>query len=132
MWIKLFRNWVFTIRKGKIEISLELVIRNFVSILMFSILISLFLNCIVCEMDHLILDVFKIIVKRGSSNIALSKPVKSHSTIHFCCQHKMPYIKFSSFIQHWLLNILLDNKSFFWIIFRVWSFNYFLNLIFTI
>lgn len=72
----------FLVRQPHVEVSLELIERNFVSGLKFAVLLTLFLDRIVSEVDKLVLDIFGGVFFAGCANIALLVPICSLDTIH--------------------------------------------------
>lgn len=65
---------------------------------MLSIESGVLLNGIICQMDHLVPNIFQVEVEWRCSDVALSVPVGSHETVEPTNDHVMPYIELPAFI----------------------------------
>ena len=66
---------------------------------------------VIGEMNFYIPYFFYVVVRGGSSDVALPKPIKSHPPMHFCSQHIMTNIEFPPFVKKRPLNIFLNDES---------------------
>jgi hypothetical protein len=92
----------------QIQVFLKLLIRNFISFLIFSIFLIFLLNRIICQMYQFIGAIFYTKLIRRSPDISDRVVICSY---RWSCSQKQiaPYIKFSSMKQK-RRNILLNNK----------------------
>lgn len=93
-----------------LKILIELLIWNFVPLLILSIILTIFLNCIVCQMHWSFLWVFCIFIG-GCPKITLLIKIALNSSINWGNHNKMSEIEFSPMIQQWTIQILLDYIS---------------------
>lgn len=92
------------------EILLKLLIRYFISFFKLTIILAILLNCIIGEVSEEIFSIFDVVLAWSSSDISISIPITFHFTIVASYCHVVSYIKFSSLVKKWPLNVLLNNK----------------------
>lgn len=66
---------------------------------MFTIKSTVFLDCIVGQMNHFITNIIKIEYFWGSSDVALAVPISPHDSVYPRDDHVMTYVKFSAFVE---------------------------------
>ena len=81
----------------------------FVVILEFAIWLIVFLYCIVCEVYHAILNIRKIVLFWGSTNVTVSVPVAFDHSIYCCYEDVAAKVKFAVLDKKTSFHIFLDN-----------------------
>jgi hypothetical protein len=94
-----------------VKVFLEVSVAEFITLLIFSILLTVLLHGIVCQMNEIVFAIFDVILERCSANVALSIPVTFELAIYAGHHHVMSDIEFPPKIQKWLLQILLNDES---------------------
>lgn len=89
---------------------MKFLIRYLVSLLVFTVLLGILLDCVVGKVHEKIGVSFEAEKRRSSSDVTLRKPICLSNSIKACQQHIMPNIKLSTFIKQRLFNILLQYK----------------------
>lgn len=92
---------------SRIQITLKLIITQFICRLIFTIIITTLLNSIICQMHQLISQILHIITLRTSTNITLMIPICTNPTIYTRHQQIMTDIELPTTIQK-RPNILLN------------------------
>ena len=85
--------------KSWVKVSLELTIAEFIALLVLPIAISIFLDCVVGEVNHLIFEVLKVIEFRRGSDVPLVVPVEFMPSINGDADHEGSDIEFSAIVK---------------------------------
>ena len=78
---------------------MELAIAEFIALLILPIVIPIFLDGVVGEVDHLIFEILEVIEFRGGSNVPLVVPVEFMPAINGDADHESSDIEFSTVVQ---------------------------------
>lgn len=82
-WINLLSKVVLSLAINRIQVPLELSIRHLVTVLVLTVRISVFLNRVVCQMNHLV-KLIELKLVGGCSYVALAIKVRSKSPVKSC------------------------------------------------
>ena len=93
----------------RIEIFLEIRVRNFIPLFIFPVIRPILLDGIVCEMCVQVFTVFDVILAWSGSEIPFTVPVTFEFPIHTGHEHKMSDVKLSPVIQQRSFDIFLNN-----------------------
>lgn len=96
-------------RDTVVEISLKSGVWKFVSFFIFAIILAVFLNRIICEVNKFIIDLFKIKLFRRCPNVPCFVPVSFDETVNRCDKQVMPDVEFSVIVKE-RLQVLLNDK----------------------
>ena len=71
----------------------------------------MFLDCIVGEVDHLVIEVIEVVLLWRSTNVTIVIPVPFEIAVHRCYQNVAPDVEFTLVNQKALLHVLLHNHT---------------------
>lgn len=92
---------------------MEVLVAHFVEIFEFSKIVGLFLDCVVCEMNILVIQIVKVEFSGARPDVAVFIEISFKILVNACHQTENAEVKFPSIYKQWVVNILLDNHVFF-------------------
>lgn len=104
----LFLEVIFLMWNSVIQIALESRVSQFISFLIFTIILTVLLYRIVCQMDVLIVQFLQIKLLRWCSDVTFPVPVAFYESIHLSDQQIMPNVELSTVVQEGLQVFLND------------------------
>jgi hypothetical protein len=81
--INLFSKVMFSLAINRIQVPLKLSIRHLVTVLVLTVRISVFLNRVVCQVNHLV-KLIELKLVGGCSYVTLAIKVRSKSPVKSC------------------------------------------------
>lgn len=93
-----------------INICAELIVANFVSFFILSVIWQIFLNCVIGEMDAASV-LSESVLARSCPNVAVLVPIPFDDTIDTSHHNVMPQIKLTLVVKQRSLNVSLYNKG---------------------
>ena len=91
-----------------LEVFLEVWIRDFIKTLELAICLPFFLNCIIRQMNKLVLNVLQTVLFAGSPNVPIFVPVSLNDSIYCGDQNVASNIEFSLIVQKRIFHIFLN------------------------
>lgn len=93
-----------------LQVPLELVVGDFVSLLILAVIGQMLLNCVIGEMHRSVIVLGGVFVG-GSPDVAMLVPVSLDMPIHARHQHVMSDVELPFLVQERLVQVLLDDVS---------------------
>ena len=92
-----------------VEVALELVVGELVTLLVLAVEGAVLLDGVVGEVDELIADVVEVEVVGGGADVALAEPVGAHEAVQAGDQHVVADVELPPLVQQRVLDVLLDD-----------------------